>query len=67
MKVEKKTLNYPNIHCSKRSSVGIGINMLDCDIIESEFELQSCYYIPFWYEPPYPHIYGLNSTTTDFL
>ena len=44
-------------------------NVLDCDIVVSEFELQSCYYVHFWesYEPLIPTNYGLNITTTVLL
>ena len=31
----------------ERSSCGVVANVLDCDIVVSEFELQSRYYIPF--------------------
>ena len=44
---------------------GIVANVLDCDLVESEFKLQSLYYI-LW-EPPYLLSYGLNSTTTVLL
>ena len=47
---------------------------MDCGNVESEFELQSRYYVHFRtntlgkrYEPPYPPSYGLNSTTTVLL
>ena len=44
-------------------------NVLDCDIVESEFELQLFYYVYFWTNTlgksmkPIPS-YGLNSITT---
>ena len=48
--------------------------VLDCDIIVSEFELQSCYYIHFWtntfgkrHERFYPFIYELNNTAIVLL
>ena len=50
---------------------GIMVKAMDCGIVVSEFELQSCYYTHFRtntlgkrYEPPYPPSCGLNSTTT---
>ena len=50
------------------------IDVLDCDIIESEFEFQSSYYVHFQIDalekgikPPYPQSYWINSTTTIFL
>ena len=43
---------YIYIYIYKRVGVssahGIVANVLDCYIIVSEFELQLCYYIPFW-------------------
>ena len=58
----------------RRYPCGIMVKALDCGIVVSEFELQSCYYVHFlckypWerYEPPYPPSYGLNSTTTVLL
>ena len=53
------------------SSCSIRTHLLDCDIVVSEFKLQSRYCIHFrtnapWekYEPTYPPSYELNSTTT---
>ena len=50
---------------------GVMVKAMDCEIVVSEFVLQSRYYVHFWtnspwerYEPPYPPSYGLNSTTT---
>ena len=40
-------------------------NVLDCDIIVSEFEIQSCYYVYFWMNKlrkgTYSLSFGLNS------
>ena len=52
---------------------GVIVKAMDCEIVESEFVLQSCYNVHFRantiekYEPPYPPSYGLNSTTTVLL
>ena len=53
---------------------GVMVKVMDCEIVVSEFVLQSCYYVHFRannlgkrYEPPYPSNYGLNSTTTVLL
>ena len=53
---------------------GVMVKAMNCGIVVSKFELQSCYYIHFrtntlWerYEPPYPPSYGLNSTTIVLL
>ena len=27
---------------------GVVTNVLECDIVESEFDIQSCYYVYFW-------------------
>ena len=50
------------------------VKALDCEIVVSEFELQSRYYVHFrahivWerYEPPYPPSYVLNSSATVHL
>ena len=50
------------------------VKTLDSGIVVREFKLQSRYYVHFWanilwerYEPLYPPIYGLNSTTNVFL
>ena len=50
---------------------GVIVKAMDCRIVESEFELQLRYYIPFrtntlgkGMNPFYPPSYGLNSTTT---
>ena len=44
-------------------------NVLSCDIVESEFELESRYYVHFAerYELPYLPSYRLNCITTVFL
>ena len=49
-------------------------NMLDCNIIVNEFELQSCYYVHFWTIMLAKSMntfilssYELNSTTTALL
>ena len=54
-------------------SRGVLTNVLDCDIVVSEFELQSriCNSLSDKqtgreYEPPYPPSFGLNSSTTVF-
>ena len=68
-------LNNINNIINQCSSVGVA-NVLDCDIIESYFKLQLCYYVQFWtimfswerYEHPYyprPN-YWLNRTTCFF-
>ena len=53
---------------------GVVANVLDCDIVKSEFELQSRYYVHFLtntlgkgMNPTYCSCYGLNSTITVFL
>ena len=53
----------------RRCPRGVMIKAMDCGIVVSEFELQSCYYVHFrennlWerYGPPLPPRYGLNST-----
>ena len=33
--------------CSRGSLCGVMANMLECDFVVSEFELQSCYYVHF--------------------
>ena len=46
------------------------IKVMDCGIVVSKFKFQSSYMDKYpWerYEPPYPPIYGLNSTTTVLL
>ncbi len=50
------------------------VKAMECGIVESEFELQSRYYVHFRtnalgkdIEPLYPSSYGLNSTTTVLL
>ena len=50
------------------------VKALDCRVVVSEFELQSCDYVSFLtntlgkgYEPPYPPSYGLNSVTAVLL
>ena len=50
------------------------VKVLDGRIAVTEFKLQSGHYVHFWtntlgemYEPPYPPIYGLNSTTAILL
>ena len=47
-------------------SRGVMVKAMDYRIVESEFVLQSRYYVRFRerYEPPDPPSYGLNSTTT---
>ena len=69
-------LQYVYIHlsvyiCWKSSIV---TNVLNCDIVVSEFELQSCYYAHFGantlgkrHEPPYHPSYATNSTTGVFF
>ena len=49
-------------------------NVLDCSMVVSEFELQSCYYVHFRtntlgekYETLYPLRYGFNSITAVLL
>ena len=37
-----------NSVCPEKNLHGIVVNMLDCDIIVSEFKLQSHYYVHFW-------------------
>ena len=53
----------------KRSPYGIVANVLDCDSVVSEFQLQSGYHVHFCtkipqerYELPYLPSYGLNIT-----
>ena len=53
---------------------GVMVKVMDCRIVVSKFELQSCYYIHFQtntlgkgMNPPYPPSYGLNSTTSVLL
>ena len=53
---------------------GVVANILDCDIVVSEFELKSRYYVHFRFDtfrkgmnPIYCFSYGLNSTITVFL
>ena len=67
---EKRT-NYQNFlwGCPR----GLMVKARDY-VIVVEFVLQSHYYVHFRantlkesYEPPYPHCYGLNSTTTVLL
>ena len=50
-------------------SRGVMVKAMDCEIVVSEFVLQSRYYVHSRerYEPPYPPSYGLNSTTTVLL
>ena len=50
------------------------VNLPNCDNVQSEFELQSRYYVHFrantlrkGMNPAYPPSYGLNSTTTVLL
>ena len=59
-----------NCHCKKynydhHSAVG---DVQDCDIVISEFKVQSCYYVLFWTSTLgkkfYLLSYGLYSTTT---
>ena len=53
---------------------GVVVNVLDCDIVVSEFELQLRYYVQFWtnnlgkgMKPIYPFSsVGLKRTTTVF-
>ena len=54
--------------CCQVGIYGVMFNALDCGIVVSEFELQSCYYVHFRtntigkeMNPPYPPRYGLNS------
>ena len=61
---------YIYIYIYKRESICVVmVNMRDCSILVSKFELQSNYYIHFWinapwkrYKPFYSSINGLNST-----
>ena len=48
------------------SECGVVANVLDCDIVVSDFEFQSRYYVHFWkrYEPPYPPSYKYHSCST---
>ena len=62
-----------NINVRERPH-GVIVKAIDCEIIVSKFELQSCYYVHFrkqypWemYEPPYSSGYGLNRTTIVLL
>ena len=64
----------PKYCAGERSCRGAVAYTVDCNIVASEFEPQSHYYIHFWtnaprerYEPPYSHSYGLNSTSTVLL
>ena len=60
-----------NFRCSPRAVV---VNMLDCNMVDSEFERQSRYYVQFrtntiriiW-TPLSPNSYRLNSITAVFL
>ena len=39
----------PHIHeCTVKGSRGVVANILDCDIVVSDFKLQSRYNVPFW-------------------
>ena len=53
---------------------GVMVKVLDCEIVVSEFELQSRYYVHFRTNtlekgmyPPYPSSYGLSDTITALL
>ena len=53
---------------------GVMVKVMECEIVVSEFELQSRYYVHFQantlgkcMNPPYPPSYGLNSTPTVLL
>ena len=57
----------------ERRSLGGMANVLDCNIVVSEFEPQSCYYVHFGtntlgkgINSLIPTSYGLNSATTVF-
>ena len=59
--IEFKQLNKKCANCPR----GVMVKAMDCEIVVSEFELQSRYYVhkcP-WerYKPTYPPSYGLNS------
>ena len=66
---------YVCMYMSEGSPCGVLANVLDCDIIVSEIELQSCYYIRFQTNTvgksmnPFipPSNYGLNNTTIVIL
>ena len=54
-----------------RCPCGVMVKAMDCRIVVSEFEIQSCYYVHFQtntlgkgMDPPYLPSYGLTSTTT---
>ena len=52
---------------------GVVANMMDCNIVELKFKLQSCYYVQCQttfgkgMKPSYPPIYGVNGATTVLL
>ena len=63
-----------NPYNTRGSSLGVMANLLDCDIIVSEFKLQSCYYIHFQAKAHgkcmnllFPFSNGLNYNTTVLL
>ena len=56
---------------TQESPGGVVANLLDCDIVVSEFEIQPCYYVDFWTNVLWKAINSfipqLNSTTTVLL
>ena len=65
------TYIYIYIYIYKRSLPGVRANVLNCEIVVSEFEIQSCYHIHIQtntlgkgMSPFIPFSYGLNCTTT---
>ena len=59
---------FPGPLADSLTTLGVMLKVMDCGIVESEFELQSRYYVHFQtnalggkYEPPYPPSYGLDS------
>ena len=64
----KKIQEFWNLKDFVECPRGVMVKAIDCRIIVSEFEFQSCYYVHFrtntlgkGINPPYPPIYGLNS------
>ena len=65
------TSYYEYVMLPRRCPRGVMVKAMDCGIIESEFELQSHYYVHFrentlgkGMNPLILPVYGLNSTTT---